>query len=325
MVLKKIKAPLQLQEWPMPVPLKYQVLIKVSACGICRTDLHVVDGELPDPILPLVPGHQIVGRVSALGEGVSHLHIDDRVGVPWLGGACGHCRYCLLGQENLCDEAKYTGYQLQGGFADYCVADSRFVLPLPDTYPDKQAALLLCAGLIGYRALRAAGEAQNIGFYGFGASAHILTQVAAYQKKKVFAFTKPDDTAGQAFAKSLGAFWAGGTNEPPPEELDAALLFAPVGSLVPLALSHVRKGGQVISAGIHMSDIPSFPYKLLWGERSIHSIANLTRKDGHEFLALAPQIPVHTQVTSYPLEQVNQALDDLRHGRFKGAARIEIA
>ena len=289
-----------------------------------RTDLHVVDGELPDPSLPLIPGHQIVGTVVECGAQATEVNLGDRIGVPWLGGSCGHCPYCLDKHENLCDEARYTGYQLQGGFADYCVADARYVLPIPEPYTDQQAAPLLCAGLIGYRALRMAGDAKNIGFYGFGASAHILTQVANYQKRKVFAFTRPGDLHNQQFAKEVGAFWAGDTSQTPPELLDAALLFAPVGSLIPLALGHVRKGGSVISAGIHMSDIPSFPYQLLWGERIVRSVANLTRQDGRDFLALAPKVPVVTTVTTYSLEDANQALDDLRHGRFSGAAVLTI-
>ncbi len=322
MVLQQVKTPLTLQEIPPPLPQAGEIQICVHVCGVCRTDLHVVDGELPSPKLPLIPGHQIVGHVTALGEQVSGLALGMRVGVPWLGGTCGHCRYCLSDQENLCDHALYTGYQKDGGFAEYCIANAHFVLPLPSHFTDLEVAPLLCAGLIGYRALRMTKEAQKIGFYGFGSSAHLMTQVACYQKKEIYAFTRTGDVNGQAFARSLGAVWAGNSTELPPAELDAAIIFAPDGSLIPLALRAVRKGGVVVCAGIHMSDIPAFPYRLLWEERQIRSVANLTRRDGREFLALAPHIPLHSTVTPYPLERANDALDDLRHGRFSGAAVI---
>jgi propanol-preferring alcohol dehydrogenase len=315
---------LELEEYPEPQPAAGQVKIRVEACGVCRTDLHVLDGDLPDPALPLIPGHQIVGRVVACGEGATAFSAGQRVGVPWLGGSCGECEYCTSGRENLCDRARYTGYQLDGGFAEYCVADERFVFPIPEGYEDLQAAPLLCAGLIGYRALRMCGGARRLGFYGFGASAHILIQVARYQEREVLAFTRPGDTAAQEFARGLGASWAGGSDQLPPGELDAAIIFAPVGSLVPAALRAVRKGGVVVCAGIHMSDIPSFPYDLLWGERVVRSVANLTRQDGVEFLALAPRVPVTTAVRVYPLESTLQALEDLRAGRFTGAAVIRV-
>jgi len=324
MILEQPGAKLELRDIPVPQPGPGQVRLRVSCCGICRTDLHIIDGELTEPVLPLVPGHQIVGTVEALGDGVSGLQPGQRIGVPWLGYSCGECAYCGNGQENLCGEARYTGYQINGGFAEYCVADSRYCFPLPDGYPDLQAAPLLCAGLIGYRALRMAGNGQRIGFYGFGAAAHILCQIVRWQQREVYAFTRPGDTAAQEFARSLGATWAGGSNEPAPIELDAAIIFAPVGELVPLALKAVRRGGVVVCAGIHMSDIPSFPYSILWEERQLKSVANLTRRDGLDFLALAPRIPISTAVAEYPLEQANQALDDLRHGRFTGAAVIEI-
>jgi propanol-preferring alcohol dehydrogenase len=315
---------LRLTEMPEPKAGPGQVLLRVHACGVCRTDLHVVDGDLTDPKLPLIPGHQIVGTVAGAGEGVERFAQGDRLGVPWLGWSCGRCRYCLSGQENLCDEARYTGYQIDGGFAEYCVADQRFCFPIPEGYPDLQAAPLLCAGLIGYRALRLAGEDEVLGFYGFGAAAHILIQVARYQGRRVHAFTRPGDAPAQEFARSLGAAWAGGSDEAPPEPLDAAIIFAPVGELVPAALRAVRKGGVVVCAGIHMSDIPSFPYSILWEERVVRSVANLTRRDGEEFLALAPRVPVQTEVHPYPLEQANEALDDLREGRFTGAAVIVV-
>lgn len=324
MVLNQPRVPLQCADVPIPEPGPNQIRIRVSACGVCRTDLHVVDGDLTEPKLPLIPGHQIVGQVEKLGEAVSAFVIGQRVGVPWLGGSCGHCDFCVAGSENLCDHATYTGYQINGGFAEYTVADADYCFPLPDGYDDVQAAPLLCAGLIGYRAYRLAQEAKRIGLYGFGAAAHILTQVAVAKNQQVYAFTSPGDDAAQQFARSLGASWAGDSKQPPPHALDAAILFAPVGALVPAALKTVRKGGKVICAGIHMSDIPSFPYADLWGERSIHSIANLTRQDAEEFLPLAASIPVQTEVHVYPLEQTNQALDDLRQGRFTGAAVIRI-
>jgi len=299
-----------------------EVLVRVHACGICRTDLHVVDGELPRPKLPLVLGHQIVGAVEELGAGIESRTVGDRVGIPWLGFTCGECRYCLSGRENLCDRARFTGYQLDGGFAEYAVADDRFCFSLPAGYPDLQAAPLLCAGLIGYRSLRMAGEAERLGLYGFGAAAHIVTQVARHEGRRVFAFTRADDRAAQAFAVDLGAEWAGDALGPPPEELDAAIVFAPAGELVPAALRALAKGGTVVCAGIHMSDIPSFPYELLWGERVVRSVANLTRADGEEFLALAPRVPVHTEVEAYPLEEANLALDRLRAGEIRGAAVV---
>jgi alcohol dehydrogenase, propanol-preferring len=293
-----------------PQPQQGQVLLRVLACGVCRTDLHVLDGELPDPKLPLVLGHQIVGAAED----------GRRLGVPWLGWTDGECRYCTSGRENLCDRARFTGYQLDGGYAELAVADERFCLAIPDGYGDEEAAPLLCAGLIGYRALRFAGDAERLGLYGFGASAHIVAQVARYQGRRVFAFTKPGDGDGQAFARELGADWAGGSDEPPPEELDAAILFAPAGELVPGALAALAKGGTVVCAGIHMSDIPSFPYELLWNERQVRSVANLTRTDGEEFLALAPQVPVRTQVETFPLAEATEALERLRTGRIRGAA-----
>ena len=295
----------------MPEPGPGQALLRVRACGVCRTDLHVVDGELPEPKLPLVPGHQIVGEDVATGE---------RLGVPWLGWTCGECRYCLSGRENLCDRARFTGYQLDGGYAEYAVADRRYCFPLPEGYPDLQAAPLLCAGLIGYRSLRLAGDAERLGLYGFGASAHIVAQVAGAQGRRVFAFTRAGDEAAQSLALELGAEWAGDALGPAPEELDAAIVFAPVGELVPAALRAVAKGGTVVCAGIHMSDIPSFPYELLWGERVVRSVANLTRRDGEEFLALAPQVPVRTEVEEFPLARANEALDRLRAGEVRGAA-----
>lgn len=314
--------PLQLCEVPVPEAESDQVLLRVKACGICRTDLHIVDGELDEPLLPLIPGHQIVGEVVAMGTQVSRFSIGQRVGVPWLGGSCGHCEFCQRGQENLCDHAQYTGYQLNGGMAEYAVARAEFCFPLPDNYSDIQVAPLLCAGLIGYRAYRMAGEGNAIGLYGFGAAAHILIQVAIADARRVFAITRDGDSEGQQFARSLGASWAGGASDTPPELMDAAIIFAPAGELVPQALQAVKKGGSVICGGIHMSDIPSFPYRWLWGERRLQSVANLTRRDGEEFLPRAAAIPVHTTVTRYPLEQAWQALEDLRHGRFSGAAVV---
>ena len=320
MVLRQSGEPLQLQDLPIPKPGKGQVLLKVSACGICRTDLHVLDGELSQPSLPLVPGHQIVGAVEAIGEDVDHLELGQRLGVPWLGGSCGHCWYCAHQRENLCDDARYTGYQINGGFAEYTVADSAYCFPLPENYDDLQAAPLLCAGLIGYRAYRQLAKCEHIGLYGFGAAAHILAQVAAHRGQQIYAFTREGDLAAQQFALDLGACWAGTSGELPPRELDGAILFAPAGELVPQALRAIRKGGRVVCAGIHMSDIPAFPYEILWGEREICSVANLTRRDGEEFLPLAARIPVVTTVHPYRLEQANEALADLRHGRFNGAA-----
>jgi propanol-preferring alcohol dehydrogenase len=322
MVLAQVGQLLQLKDVPVPEVQAGQLLIRVAACGICRTDLHVVDGELKQPNLPLIPGHQIVGYVEAVGAAVVGFENGQRVGVPWLGGSCGGCRYCLADKENLCDQARYTGYQINGGFAEYTVADAAFCFSLPESYSDLQAAPLLCAGLIGYRAYRLVHDARRIGLYGFGAAAHILIQVARSQGQEVYAFTREGDETGQDFARELGAVWAGSSATSPPVELDAAILFAPAGELVPLSLKHVSKGGKVICAGIHMSDIPSFPYQDLWGERSIQSVANLTRQDGDEFLPLAASIPVRTEVHAYSLQDTNQALDDLRHGRFNGAAVI---
>jgi alcohol dehydrogenase, propanol-preferring len=324
MVLSKIKKPLELRDIPIPQPGPEQVLIKIAACGVCRTDLHIVEGELPPFKLPRVLGHQIVGHIEKMGGQVRSFQVGDRVGVPWLGGSCGVCDYCKAGRENLCDNAIYTGYHIDGGFAEYCVANARFIFPIPPSYPDVQAAPLLCAGLIGYRCLRMTQEAKRIGFFGFGASAHLLVQVVSFKGGEVYAFTKTGDSRGQAFAKKLGAVWAGSADEKPPIPLDAAIIFAPVGPLVPLALQAVKKGGIVVCAGIHMSDIPAFPYKILWEERILRSVANLTRQDGEEFLALAPKIPIKTEANLYPLEQVNQAIDDLRHGRFVGTAVISL-
>jgi len=317
MVLDAAREPLRLAELPDPAPEPGQVLLRVLACGVCRTDLHIVDGDLTEPKLPLVPGHQIVGEVL---RGGSRFEPGARVGVPWLGWTCGECRYCLAERENLCDRARFTGYDLDGGYAELVVADERFCFRVPDAYADEQAAPLLCAGLIGYRSLRLAGDAESIGLYGFGASAHIVCQVATAQGRRVFAGTRVGDDETQEFARSLGAVWAGDALAGPPEELDAVIVFAPVGDLVPAALRHVRKGGAVVCAGIHMSDIPSFPYELLWGERVIRSVANLTRADGGEFLALAPTVPVRTEVETFPLEQANEALDRLRAGALRGAA-----
>lgn len=313
--------PLQLRTLPLPQPGPGQVLVKVLACGVCRTDLHIVDGELPHPRLPLVPGHEIVGQVVKTGEGAHHFREGERIGVPWLGSTDGTCFYCRNGQENLCDHPQFTGYTLDGGYAEYTLADQRYCFALPEDYPDAQAAPLLCAGLIGYRSYRMAGDRlERLGLYGFGAAAHIIIQIAVYQGKKVYAFTRPGDAASQQFARQLGAVWAGGSDELPPAELDAAILFAPVGALVPAALRAVRKGGRVVCAGIHMSDIPSFPYRILWEERQICSVANLTRADGEGLLRLAPQVPVRTEVQTFPLEQANQALDHLRLGNIQGAA-----
>jgi alcohol dehydrogenase, propanol-preferring len=305
---------------PTPQPGAHQVLLRVTACGVCRTDLHIVDGELTQPKLPLIPGHEIVGTVAALGDGVTGLKRGDRIGVPWLGFTCGRCVYCRSGRENLCDHARFTGYNIDGGYADHAVADARFCFLLPSRLDDVAAAPLLCAGLIGYRALRLAGAAERLGIYGFGAAAHIVAQVARHRGQRVFAFTRDGDRAGQEFALTLGAEWAGGSSEAPPAQLDAALIFAPVGALVPAALAATAKGGTVVCAGIHMSDIPRFAYRLLWEERIIRSVANLTRQDGEEFLALAPTIPVRTTTQAYPLAQANEALDDLREGRLTGAA-----
>jgi alcohol dehydrogenase, propanol-preferring len=319
MLLDTPGSPLRLSGLPAPEPGPGEVLVEVSACGVCRTDLHIVDGELDRPKLPLVLGHQIVGRVRDAGE---RFAAGQRIGVPWLGWTDGTCRYCRSGRENLCDEAAFTGYDRDGGYAELAVADERFCFPLPDGYPDLQAAPLLCAGLIGYRTLKLAGDAEKVGIYGFGAAAHIVCQVARHDGRRVFAFTRAGDSATQAFARDLGAEWAGDALGPPPEELDAALIFAPAGELVPAALRAVAKGGTVVCGGIHMSDIPQFPYELLWGERTLGSVANLTRADGEEFLGLAPRVPVRTEVEVHPLEQAGEALDRLRAGAFRGAAVI---
>ncbi len=324
MLLEAPGHPLRPADLTDPKPEPDQVLIRIHACGVCRTDLHVVDGELTEPKLPLVPGHQIVGTVLEIGSRVERFQGGDRVGVPWLGFTCGVCRFCRSGRENLCDNARFTGYQIDGGYAENAVADQRFCFPIPSGYPDMQAAPLLCAGLIGYRSLRMAGDATRLGLYGFGASAHIVSQVARYQGRRVFAFTRAGDRQGQAFARELGAEWAGDAAQPPPEQLDAAIIFAPTGELVPLALRAVEKGGTVVCAGIHMSDIPSFPYEILWGERVLRSVANLTRRDGDEFLALAPKVPVRTEVDPFPLVGANEALQRLREGKVRGAAVLVI-
>jgi alcohol dehydrogenase, propanol-preferring len=324
MLLDKPRQPLRLAAVAVPTPGAGQILIRVHACAVCRTDLHVVDGELDQPKLPLVPGHEIVGSVAALGADVERFRIGDRVGVPWLGWTCGICDFCRSGQENLCAQARFTGYQIDGGYGDYTLADQRFCFALPGGYTDMEAAPLLCAGLIGYRSLRMAGEARRLGLYGFGAAAHIIAQVARWQGRAVFAFTSPGDTEAQTFARELGAVWAGGSDQTPPERLDAAIIFAPVGPLVPAALRAVERGGTVVCAGIHMSPIPSFSYDILWGERVLRSVANLTRRDAEEFLELAPKIPVKSRPLPYPLEQANVALDDLRAGRLQGAAVLQI-
>ena len=320
MVLEEPRQPLVMRERPLPEPAADEIVVEVAACGVCRTDLHVVDGELPNPKLPVVPGHEIVGRIAAMGEGVTGLAIGQRIGVPWLGHTCGVCPYCRAARENLCDRPLFTGYTRDGGYATHAVADARYAFPLPERMDDAGVAPLLCAGLIGWRSYRMAGEGRALGLYGFGAAAHILAQVAAWQGRRVHAFTRAGDTAAQAFARSLGAVWAGGSDEMPPEPLDAAIIFAPVGALVPAALKAVKKGGRVVCGGIHMSDIPSFPYRLLWEERHVVSVANLTREDAREFLSLAPQAGLRTEVTRYPLDQANAALADLREGRLQGAA-----
>jgi len=320
MLLDSAGKSLRATEVPQPEPGDDELLLKVSACGVCRTDLHVMDGDLAGPKLPLVLGHEIVGRVVAKGKNVERFSIGQRVGVPWLGRTCGHCRYCTSGRENLCDHAHFTGYTLDGGYAEFTIAHQRYCLALPDGYSDAEAAPLLCAGLIGYRSLIAAGEADKLGIYGFGAAAHIIAQVARAQGRQVFAFTKPGDVEGQRFARGLGAVWAGDSTEAPPEELDAAILFAPVGALVPLALRHTGKGGTVVCAGIHMSDIPQFPYSILWGERTVKSVANLTRRDGEEFMALAPRLGIKTEVETFALDAANEAVKRVREGQVKGAA-----
>jgi propanol-preferring alcohol dehydrogenase len=320
MLLERLGEPLRLVEMERPEPGPFDVLLRVRACAVCRTDLHIVDGDLTEPNLPLIPGHEIVGEVVARGTRVDGVEVGQRVGVPWLGSTCGVCPHCRAGRENLCDQARFTGYDINGGFAEYVVADHRYTFPIPDGYDALHAAPLLCAGLIGYRALRMAEDAKRLGLYGFGAAAHIIAQVAVHQGREVYAFTRPGDEGAQGFARRLGAVWAGASTEMPPRELDAALLFAPVGSLVPAALQAVRKGGVVVCAGIHMSPIPEFPYAWLWGERVIRSVANLTRRDGDEFFAIAPRAGVRTEVEAYPLEAANEALDRLRAGRIDGAA-----
>jgi alcohol dehydrogenase, propanol-preferring len=324
MLFEKAGQPLRKAELPMPKPGPGQVLIRVRACAVCRTDLHVVDGELTQPKLPLIPGHEIVGIVEEKGEGAERYEIGDRVGIPWLGWTCGECSYCLWGRENLCDRARFTGYTIDGGYADYTVADQRFCFPIPDSYGDAEAAPLLCAGLIGYRSLVKAGDGKRLGIYGFGAAAHIITQVARYQNREIYGFTRPGDREAQKFAETLGAVWAGGSNELPPVKLDAAIIFAPVGELVPQALLAVGKGGIVVCGGIHMSDVPSFPYAILWEERSLCSVANLTRQDGEEFFALAPRVPVRTEIQTFPLEEANETLARLRSGKIQGAAVLTV-
>ena len=325
MILERPGGSLRLVERPVPQPGAGEVQIRVEACGVCRTDLHLVDGELPDPLLPIIPGHEIVGRVTSVGAGVEGLAPGQRVGVPWLGWTCGTCAFCRGGRENLCDTARFTGYQRHGGYAEYTVADARYCFRLPDEGDAAALAPLLCAGLIGYRALVMAGNAKRLGIYGFGAAAHIVAQVARFQSREVYAFTRAGDIESQQFAKSLGAAWAGSSDETPPAPLDAALIFAPAGPLVPAALGHLQKGGCVVCAGIHMSDIPSFPYSILWGERSIRSVANLTRRDGDEFLELAPRVPVDTTIESFPLAAANEALARLRAGELQGAAVLVMA
>jgi propanol-preferring alcohol dehydrogenase len=324
MVLKRPGEPLKCSDMAMPEPGPGHLLIRVHACGVCRTDLHVVDGELERPLLPLIPGHEIVGTVVKRGEGARRFSEGDRVGVPWLGETCGTCRYCRSGMENLCDNARFTGYTLNGGYAEYTAADERYCFAVPERYDDAEAAPLMCAGLIGYRSLVMAGDGLKLGMYGFGAAAHLLIQIAVHQGRTVFAFTRPGDSEGQDFARNLGAVWAGGSTTAPPEELDAAIIFAPVGSLVPEALRAVRKGGVVVCAGIYMSDIPSFPYSLLWEERTVRSVANLTRSDGDEFMEIVSRIPVRIETQEYRLEQANEALDDLRGGRVQGAAVLRV-
>jgi len=325
MVLHKPRRPLEPRDIRRPEPGLGQILLAVQACGVCRTDLHVADGDLPNPKLPLVPGHEIVGTIAGLGADVRGWALGERAGVPWLGWTCGECRYCRTGRENLCQRARFTGYHLDGGYTEYTVADARYVFRIPADYQDLEAAPLLCAGLIGYRSLVAAGDAERLGLYGFGAAAHIVAQVAGHEGRRVFAFTRAGDTTAQRFALELGAAWAGDSEAAPPEPLDAAIIYAPVGALVPSALRAVVPGGTVVCAGIHMSDISAFPYQLLWGERVVRSIANLTRRDGEEFLALAPRVPVHTQIESFPLDQANEALNRVRAGAVRGAAVLAVS
>jgi propanol-preferring alcohol dehydrogenase len=324
MILERPGEPLRPVERPDPEPGRGEVLVRVRACGVCRTDLHVIDGDLTDPKLPLVPGHQAVGEVVAAGPGAERFAVGEVAGIPWLGWTCGECRYCRAGRENLCERARFTGYGLDGGYAELAVADERYCLPVPAGHPPAHAAPLLCAGLIGHRSLRLCGDAERVGLYGFGSSAHIVCQVAVHQGRRVFALTRAGDTEGQGFARELGAEWAGSSGDGPPEELDAAIVFAPVGDLVPVALAALARGGTVVCAGIHMTDIPSFPYELLWGERSLRSVANLTREDGAAFMALAAEVPVRTHVAEYPLEQANAALADLRGGRVRGTPVLTV-
>jgi propanol-preferring alcohol dehydrogenase len=324
MVLERAKQQLQLREVPMPRPASEQLLVRVSVCAVCRTDLHIVDGELPDPKLPLIPGHQIVGRIEEMADDVEGFSIGDRVGIPWLGWTDRECAYCRSNRENLCDRARFTGYTIDGGYAEFTVADSRFCFHLPDHYNDVDVAPLLCAGLIGYRSYRKTGEARRLGIYGFGNAAHLITQIGLYEGRDVFVFTRPGDAATQQAAKKLGAVWAGGSDEMPPKRLDAAIIFAPVGALVPAALRALAKGGVVVCGGIHMSDIPSFPYADLWGERAITSVANLTRRDGEEFLEIAPRVPVNTKTETFPLEEANAALEKFRTGELAATAVLKI-
>jgi alcohol dehydrogenase, propanol-preferring len=324
MVLERAKQPLQLREVPMPRPASEQLLVRVSVCAVCRTDLHIIDGELPDPKLPLIPGHQIVGRIEEMADDVEGFSIGDRVGIPWLGWTDGECAYCRSNRENLCDRALFTGYTIDGGYAEFTVADSRFCFHLPDHYNDVDVAPLLCAGLIGYRSYRKTGEARRLGIYGFGNAAHLITQIGLYEGRDIFVFTRPGDAATQQAAKKLGAVWAGGSDEMPPKRLDAAIIFAPVGGLVPAALRALAKGGVVVCGGIHMSDIPSFPYADLWGERAITSVANLTRRDGEEFLEIAPRVPVNTKTETFPLEEANAALEKFRAGELAATAVLKI-
>ncbi len=320
MILDRPGVPLRLAELATPEPGEGHILVRVSACGVCRTDLHVVDGELTEPTLPIIPGHEIIGHVVEVGAGVERFRHGERVGIPWLGETCGVCRYCRAGRENLCDRARFTGYQIQGGYAQYTLADARYCFPVQGDLGDAEAAPLMCAGLIGYRALEMAGEARHLGIYGFGAAAHIVVQLARHRGQEVYAFTRPGDDQAQAFARDMGAVWVGGSDQRPPEPLDAAIVFAPVGALVPVALQAVCKGGVVVLGGIHMSDIPSFPYAILWGERVVRSVANLTRHDAEAFLALAPRVPIATEVVTFPLEEANGALRRLRSGELRGAA-----
>jgi propanol-preferring alcohol dehydrogenase len=324
MVLEKPQQPLQLRDVPKPKPAKGQLLVRIATCAVCRTDLHVIDGELPDPKLPLIPGHQIVGHIEEITDGVKEFSVGDRVGIPWLGWTDGECAYCRSNRENLCERARFTGYTIDGGYAEFTVADARFCFHLPDRYNDVEVAPLLCAGLIGYRSYRKTGEARRLGIYGFGNAAHLIVQIALYQGREIFALTRPGDKTSQQAARKLGAKWAGGSDEMPPEKLDAAIIFASVGALVPAALRALAKGGIVVCGGIHMSDIPSFPYADLWGERAITSVANLTRRDGEEFFDIAPRVPVQTKTETFPLEQANTAFDRFRAGKLKGTAVLMI-